>query len=91
MFGDAGGKSQCPAGTNPVQGGVVETPTGHQHTPAFTLISHEGKESAHKGAKPISRLVGSTKPMTDPGVHPTHDPNLNGVEQATPVAKVGVH
>ncbi len=91
LLGDAGGKSRRPSGTNPVQRRVVEPPAGHQHTPPITLISHEGKESADQRSKPISRLVGSTEAVTDPGVHPSHDPNLNGVEEATPVAKVGVH
>ena len=91
LLGDAGGKSRRPSGTNPVQRRVVEPPAGHQHTPPITLFSYEGKESAHQRSKPISRLVGSTEPVTDPGVHPSHDPNLNGVEQTTPVAKVSMH
>lgn len=70
---------------------MVEAAAGAQHAPRLLLGLHEGEHALHDRPEPGGGGDGPAESVANPRIEPAHDLDLDRVDQASAVAKVGVH
>ena len=74
-----------------MQGGVIEAPTGHEHSPPVSLRLDERKRPSHERFEYISPRAGPMQPVAHPRIEPADDTDLHGVDQPPTITEIGVN
>jgi hypothetical protein len=70
---------------------MIEPAGGAQGAPGVAVGLDERERPGNDRPQPSRTMVCPAQPVADPGLQPADDLDLHGIDEASPIAQVGVH